>query len=55
MIMIPLGNILSYIYETTWFESSTKIQLLLSFVGLFLGNLFFFISFILQPFFLLFI
>ena len=55
MIMIPLGNILSYIYETTWFESSTKIQLLLSFVGLFLGNLFYFISVSVQPFILLFI
>jgi hypothetical protein len=55
MIMIPLGNILSYIYETTWFESSTKIQLLLSFIGLFLGNLFYYISVNIQPFILLFI
>jgi len=55
MIMIPLGNILSYIYETTWFEVSTKFQLLLSFAGLFLGNLFYYISVHIQPFILLFL
>ena len=55
MIMVPLGNILSSIYETTWFEASTKLQILLSFVGLFLGNLFYYISVYVQPFILLFL
>ena len=55
MIMIPLGNILSYIYETIWFETSTKFQLLLSLAGLFFGNLFYYISVNIQPFILLFL
>ena len=55
MIMIPLGNILSYIYETIWFETSTKFQLLLSLAGLFFGNLFYYISVNIQPFIFLFL
>ena len=55
MIMVPLGTILSYIYETAWFKISTKYQLIMSCIGLFIGNLLYYISVYVQPFLLLFI
>jgi len=55
MMMVPLGTIFSYIYETAWFKISTKYQLIISCIGLFIGNLLYYISIYVQPFLLLFI
>jgi hypothetical protein len=55
MMMAPLGAIISFIYESTWFKSSTKIQIVLSSLGLFLGNLFYYISIYIEPFLFIFI
>ena len=55
MMMAPLGAIISYIYESAWFKINTKIPLIVSLVGLLLGNLFFYISVNIDPFIFLFL
>ena len=55
MMMAPLGAFISYIYESSWFKSSTKIQIVLSCLGLFFGNLFYYISIYIEPFLFIFI
>ena len=55
MIMVPLGSISSHIIESTFFKKSTKIPIILSTIGLFLGNILYYISIKVEPFILLFI
>ena len=44
MMMAPLGAIISYTYESSWFKKSTKVPLVISCVGLLLGNFFYYIN-----------
>ena len=55
MIMVPLGSISSHIIENALFKKSTKIPIILSTIGLFLGNILYYISIKVEPFILLFI
>jgi len=55
MMMVPIGCIISYIYETSLFRKTTKIPMLVSLFGIFLGNLLFHFSIYVHPFYLLFI
>ena len=55
MMMAPLGSILSYIYEASFFKKSTKVPIIISCAGLMIGNLIYAFSIKLDYFFLLFI
>ena len=43
MMMAPIGAIISYTYESSWFKKSTKVPLVISCVGILLGNFFYYI------------
>ena len=55
MMMAPIGSLISYIYESSLFMKTTKIPLILSFFGILLGNILYYISIYVNPFFLLFV
>ena len=55
MSMAPLGAIISYIYESALFKRTTKVPLIMSCIGLFLGNLLYSIGIHIEPFYLIFI
>jgi len=55
MMMIPIGSIVSYIYESHLFRKTTKIPMIISLFGILLGNILFHSSIYVKPFFLLFI
>ena len=43
MLTTPLGAMVSFTFESTWFKNSTKVPLVVSSVGLLLGNFFYFV------------
>ena len=55
MMMVPIGSIVSYIYESNLFMKTTKIPMVISLFGILLGNILFHLSIYIQPFYLLYI
>ena len=55
MMMAPTGSLISFIYESNLFKITTKIPFIISSFGLLLGNILYFSSIYIKPFFLLFI
>jgi hypothetical protein len=55
MMMTSIGALISYIYESTLFRIKTKIPLVISSVGLLIGNALYYTSIYIDPFILLFL
>ena len=55
MMMTSIGALISYIYESTLFRIKTKIPLVISSVGLLIGNALYYASIYINPFVLLFL
>lgn len=55
MMMIPIGSLISYIYESSLFKKTTKIPMMISLLGILLGNMLFYLSVFGKLFYFLFI